>query len=640
MISCHQSDCRNSQEKERKTWQSYTFKTRNTYQERFDEIMKLIIGILFPNDVDEVIDDIKCPKQLNEENRTSHTEYKDIVTSYRKAESWQQGDSSMLKILAQCGAKVRKSLEGLDYFVAEGGRAFITFQDVLDKLLTYDAISPDDHKSFQALFLQSKQYLRTDYKVQQATKSIFSLKKHIIRCKNQDLAKTHLFETMPSGEVLLVCDWAMKFLPRKFREDQCDWFGKRGIPWHISIAFCRKDDGSIGSLGFVHLFATQISQDSQVTASIIQDVMDKIIEINTNDIKFHVWSDNAGCYKSTEMLSFLFHSGLTLSFDFCESQNGKGPFDRTAATIKSSIRRYVNQGHDVLTAQSMKKAIDKSAKNVKYIVRVIEGTECRKTKYTAIPAISTYSNFTFSAHGITAWKAYQVGTGKLIPSSDIPSVEKCILNTSCPEIEGEIDVDFRQLPLNMLKAEKEENTITCANEGCTLSFSSFHDLSSHLMFGKCEFEFRCQFSNGYNITKKTYITKISKSFSTNFQVSSAGLTVGINDNSDLELGWALKEERKNKRFNVNQKEYLTEKFNKGLKTCRKEDPFLVSEEMLTERKEDGNRRFSYDEILSVQQITSFFSRMSRKNKSFDDSVDASREETITIRRELTADELN
>lgn len=86
-------------EKERKTWQSYTFKTRNTYKERFDEIMKLIIGILFPNDVDEVIEDIKCSKQLNEENRTGHTEYKDIVTSYRKAESWQQG-RQVLSVLA------------------------------------------------------------------------------------------------------------------------------------------------------------------------------------------------------------------------------------------------------------------------------------------------------------------------------------------------------------------------------------------------------------------------------------------------------------------------------------------------------------------------------------------------------------
>lgn len=96
--------------------------------------------------------------------------------------------------------------------------------------------------------------------MQKATQSIWNLKKHIMRCKNQDLARTHLFEKMPYEEVLLICDWAMKFLPRKFREDQCDWFGKRGIPWHICMAFCRRDDGSIGSLGFVHLFANQISQ--------------------------------------------------------------------------------------------------------------------------------------------------------------------------------------------------------------------------------------------------------------------------------------------------------------------------------------------------------------------------------------------
>lgn len=36
--------------------------------------------------------------------------------------------------------------------------------------------------------------------------------------------------------------------------------------------------------------------------------------------------------------------------------------------------------------------------------------------------------------------------------------------------------------------------------------------------------------------------------------------------------------------------------------------------MMYERRADGTRRFSYDEILSKQQITSFFSRMSKKNK--------------------------
>ena len=38
------------------------------------------------------------------------------------------------------------------------------------------------------------------------------------------------------AQALLV---AMTFLPRKFRESQSDWFGKRGIPWHISLAVTR-----------------------------------------------------------------------------------------------------------------------------------------------------------------------------------------------------------------------------------------------------------------------------------------------------------------------------------------------------------------------------------------------------------------
>jgi hypothetical protein len=71
----------------------------------------------------------------------------------------------MFRILAQCGAQVRTSLEGLDYFVAEGGRAFVTLQEVIDQLVSRHVISPDSHKDYHALLLQAKQYLRTDFKV-------------------------------------------------------------------------------------------------------------------------------------------------------------------------------------------------------------------------------------------------------------------------------------------------------------------------------------------------------------------------------------------------------------------------------------------------------------------------------------------
>jgi hypothetical protein len=37
--------------------------------------------------------------------------------------------------------------------------------------------------------------------------------------------------------VFIVNDWAMKFLPQRYRESQQDWFGKRGISWHIYLLY-------------------------------------------------------------------------------------------------------------------------------------------------------------------------------------------------------------------------------------------------------------------------------------------------------------------------------------------------------------------------------------------------------------------
>lgn len=190
------------------------------------------------------------------------------------------------------------------------------------------------------------------FKISQATQSILNLKKHLVRCQIQESARNDIFENMKENEIFIVCDWAMKFLPRKYREDQSDWFAKRGIPWHLSIAF-RKISNSLQSLGFIHIFSNQTAQDSHTTSGIIGDVISTIREDNQNST-FHIWSDNAACYKSSEMMTQLFNLGKVQTYNFCEAQNGKGPCDRTAATVKSAVRRYINQGHDVLTASHMK----------------------------------------------------------------------------------------------------------------------------------------------------------------------------------------------------------------------------------------------------------------------------------------------
>ena len=73
----------------------------------------------------------------------------------------------------------------------------------------------------------------------------------------------------------------------------------------------------------------------------------------------------------------------------------------------------------------------------------------------------------------------------------------------------------------------------------------------------------------------------------------------------LSQGWGIKLERKNKRFNENQKSFLIERFNIGIQTGRKEDPENVSVLMRNIKNADGSRRFSIAEFLSSQQIASF-----------------------------------
>ena len=77
-------------------------------------------------------------------------------------------------------------------------------------------------------------------------------------------------------------------------------------------------------------------------------------------------------------------------------------------------------------------------------------------------------------------------------------------------------------------------------------------------------------------------------------------------------GWALKETKKAYRFNEKQKSYLEAKFSIGQATGRKLNAEVVAKEMRHALGSDGRRLFKSSEFLTVQQITSYFSRLSAK----------------------------
>ena len=128
----------------------------------------------------------------------------------------------------------------------------------------------------------------------QARQNIWAWKAHLLRCVNQDEARLEIIDSLNETLVLLVQDWAMKFLPRKFRESQSDWFAKRGMSWHITVASRRAENQELQMMTFVHVYQT-CNQDRSTVLFFMKDVIGKLkSQLPQLETVFYR-QDNAGC---------------------------------------------------------------------------------------------------------------------------------------------------------------------------------------------------------------------------------------------------------------------------------------------------------------------------------------------------------
>lgn len=132
------------------------------------------------------------------------------------------------------------------------------------------------------------------FRVGQGKAAIWSWKSHLLRSVNEDSARVEILEKLDKSTVLFLQDWAMKFLPRKYRESQTDWFGKRGIPWHVTVAtWCEGEE--IKMLNFVHIFQAW-SQDSFAVLAVVTDFL-RQLKMTIPRLEFVYYGQgNVGCY--------------------------------------------------------------------------------------------------------------------------------------------------------------------------------------------------------------------------------------------------------------------------------------------------------------------------------------------------------
>ena len=316
--------------------------------------------------------------------------------------------------------------------------------------------------------------------------------------------------------------------------------------------------------------------------------------------------------------------------------------------IKSHVRRFLSEKHNVTTAAEFVEAIHANES-----VRGVYAYEARLDKLASDPRsqlakINAFNNFSIESSGVRVHRSWKVGDGKLIPFSTLECPDR-ISTIVCSDTPTSKTVLFvtshsknKQRDLSKQSTNVRTDTyisrlFECYEEGCVKKFLKPGNLVNHLVIGKHQrLPERISLKD---IGIQIYASKLER-IGQRELVSVAIQSAVSNSNQDsikstLTDGWALPKVRKVTRLTPKQIEYLTNKFNDGIKNSIRWKPEAVAAEMEC-LKEKGAFVFANNEFLKASQIRSYFSRLkSNRQKKLkvedfiDDDVEAFKEEQAT-----------
>ncbi|KAE9547131.1 hypothetical protein FO519_009657 [Halicephalobus sp. NKZ332] len=408
-------------------------------------------------------------------------------------------DSTLWRLLEKASATKAKSLQGVDSFIAFGRDAFDELKDRVEKWKESGYIPYDQAKTLEHHLLESQQYLETTFKSlllqnsESASHCILNALSdpeteafraecnhtHVIvhpsdiklnnvldflkECTEEieekvandtiysERTRQKIVDNLPEGVALVTADWAQKYEAAYHRERQDQYFGKRGIPWHITHVLT-KIFGKIAQHTYVHLTPGQ-TQNATVVLALLKDVLKELKKWKIHTVILR--SDNAGCYHSAEMFALVGKIGKETGvkikeFVFSEPQAGKSSCDREAARIKHKFRQTLKT-KDIATPEQMISAMKDrevlpfiTMKNVRLIDNQQEETpkprfrknqlKVTNKKFT-VPGIQSYGYWEIKEDGVRVSRFYEIGEGKdvLFTDEEVSSyVRKDIV------VEGEI----------------------------------------------------------------------------------------------------------------------------------------------------------------------------------------------------------
>ncbi|CAC5357185.1 unnamed protein product [Mytilus coruscus] len=370
-----------------------------------------------------------------------HTKLIQMYQSYcREVEFQPLGISSLFKILEACAASKRTRLHGLDNIAAEGSEGYDNLINLVEDLHRMNVLNSEESKELtnsitSNMFDKIRQVINsstTSEKLKEEFNkdfddSIIKIENwgaHIVRTINQDSWRLERLGSLLQGQGIIIMDWAMKFLPQRFREKQ--------TALHIML-------GKIGLLLFPYYGHTLMAVKQQLP-----------------DIKeISLRSDNAGIQLS-------------------ELQAGKSYCDSKIAHMRTKMKTFVASRKDIITAKDIKVAIDDGSGVVgcQVVYVTIDSTKQTLTSH-KWKGVNAYTDIKYEENGIRVYRAHGIGTGSFLSHAEIKKLTssfqedtKLVVHDdfSLPsKIEGKIKVQLNAeqdtvVPTEGLAVENTETT--------------------------------------------------------------------------------------------------------------------------------------------------------------------------------------
>ncbi|EGT53439.1 hypothetical protein CAEBREN_20165 [Caenorhabditis brenneri] len=496
-------------------------------------------------------------------------------------------------------------------------------------------------------------YQEQKFLIDKYINQVFEMKKHLLRAAVTNQEREEIISNLEDNEVLITVDFAQKYLPRWHREKQSDYFGKKGMSYHISHITARIGD-NYTQHSFVHIYDGEVQQNSELVVLTLSHVVTELKKVGIKAVSIR--SDNAGAYHCASTIASLHwlmaEFGIVVkSYSFSEAQNGKSSSDRDAARVKQKAARYVASGKDITTTKQFFEAI-KSGTPLNG-VSVYYGSTTADIQANAMwKGISSLNFFTVEKNGVRAHKYAGIGEGVFTSTDALQSLNGTFEFEGAGFIASGIDsIDLEREAVRdgkqtkfwfyspkkcekpacddepddiVLDAEDSaENSMSdkalysCPEPGCTASYLRESSLGKHMLRGVHKFlperVTMRDYALGLFARGLEEVSRIKTSV-LNAVTDALKSLKETTDSTLLTLGWALPSKQTRKPYPEDVKKFLLECFEKGLKN-QKLNPATIGKLMAEATKSDGTKRFTVEQRLDVKQIAGFLSREAKKRQS-------------------------